>query len=376
MKICVPKEIKAHEYRVGLVPNSVQALVSRGHQVFIQSTAGTGIGVSDQDYSSVGATIVQSAAEIFAVADLIVKVKEPQPSECLLLKPHQTLFTFLHLAAEPTMAELLLKSGVTAIAYETVTDAAGKLPLLTPMSDVAGRIAVQAGAHYLEKPQGGCGILIGGVPGVQPAKVAIVGGGVVGSSAITIAMGMGADVTVLDNSEKRLKELSSQFGARLKTVLATPDSIAAVVIESDLVIGAVLVAGAAAPKLVTKEIVAKMRSGSVIVDVAIDQGGCIETSFPTNFDNPTFVKSGVIHHCVTNLPGAVPRTSAFALNNATLPFVIEIADKGYKQACLANSHLLAGLNICNGKVTHESVAKAVNQPYTPASTVLQEVGNK
>lgn len=370
MKIGVPKEIKSHEYRVGLVPQSVFTLTQHDHEVFVQATAGLGIGITDQDYSDAGAIILESAAAVFDAAELIIKVKEPQPEECAKLKNDQILFTFLHLAADPKLAELLVKSGVTAIAYETVTDAQGKLPLLTPMSDVAGRIAVQVGAHHLEKPQGGRGILIGGVPGVAPAKVVIIGGGVVGSGAVQIALGMGADVTVLDRSEECLRNLTAKFGPKLHTVLATPDTIAEQVIAADLVIGAVLVAGAAAPKLVSKEIVAKMQPGAVIVDVAIDQGGCIETSRPTNFANPTFVESGVIHQCVTNLPGAVPRTSAFALNNATLPFVLEIASKGYKDACLSNPHLLAGLNVCKGNITHESVAQAVNLPYVAATQVL------
>lgn len=372
MKIGVPKEIKAHEYRVGMVPNSVKELVSRGHQVIIQSLAGAGVGISDQDYLDAGAEIAPDAATVFAKSELIVKVKEPQPEECARLKPNQVLFTFLHLAAEPSLAQLLMRSGCVAIAYETVTDAAGKLPLLAPMSAIAGRIAVQEGAHSLEKAQGGRGILLGGIVGAPSAKVTILGGGVVGLHAIEVALGMGAEVTVLDKSVDRLNELAQQFTKRLNTVLSTPETIAEHVVKADLVIGAVLVTGAAAPKLVTKEIVAKMQAGAVIVDVAIDQGGCIESSRPTNFNAPTYVECGVIHQCVTNLPGAVPRTSAFALNNATLPFIIEIADKGYKQACLTNPHLMAGLNICDGKVTHESVAKAVNQQYVAADRLLRD----
>lgn len=372
MKIGVPKEIKTHEYRVGMVPSSVKELVLRGHTVIVQAAAGAGIGVSDQEYIKAGAEIAPSADHVFAESELLVKVKEPQAEECKKLKPNQTLFTFLHLAADPVQAQLLMQSKITAIAYETVTDSLGRLPLLAPMSEVAGRIAIQTGAHYLEKAQGGRGVLLGGVPGVLPAKVTILGGGVVGANAIRVALGMGAEVVVLDKSLQKLSELSDVFGWRLKTVYASQAAIDDLVINSDLVIGAVLVPGAAAPKLVSKEIVAKMQPGAVIVDVAIDQGGCIETSRTTSFAAPTFVEYGVIHHCVSNLPGAVPRTSAFALNNATLPFIIEIADKGYRQACLDNQHLLAGLNVCNGMITHASVAKAVNQIYVPALTVLKE----
>jgi alanine dehydrogenase len=370
MKIGVPKEIKSHEYRVGLVPQSVQTLVNNGHQVFVQTAAGAGIGVSDQDYINAGAVILATANEIYAVAELIIKVKEPQPEECLKLKPQQIIFTFLHLAALPELSDLLVRSGAIAFAYETVTDKHGKLPLLAPMSDIAGRIAVQEGAHYLEKPYGGRGVLIGGVPGAAPAKVTVLGGGVVGNSAIQVALGMGANVTVLDKSETRLQELAMIHGSKLQIVTSTADNIAANVVDADIVIGGVLVAGAAAPKLVTKEIVAKMMPGAVIVDVAIDQGGCIETSRPTNFSDPIFIEYGVVHQCVTNLPGAVPRTSAFALNNATLPFILELANNGYKNACLSNPHLMAGLNICDGKITHESVAKALQQPYFAAAQSL------
>jgi alanine dehydrogenase len=371
MKIGVPKEIKAHEHRVGMVPNSVKELVSRGHTVIVQSSAGDGIGVSDENYVSSGAQIVSTADEVFAQSELIVKVKEPQPEECKRLRSDQIIFTFLHLAADHQQSQLLMQSGVTAIAYETVTDSFGRLPLLAPMSEVAGRMAVQAGAHLLEKTQGGRGVLLGGVPGVAPAKVTVLGGGVVGANAIQIALGMGAEVTVLDNSIDRLRDLEKQFSYHLNTIYAVQAAIDEQIINSDLVIGAVLVPGASAPKLLTKEIVALMQPGSVIVDVAIDQGGCIETSRPTNFNAPTYIEYGVIHSCVTNLPGAVPRTSAFALNNATLPFIIEIADKGYKQACLDNRHLMDGLNICHGMVTHRSVAEAINQTYVPALKVLQ-----
>lgn len=371
MKIGVPKEIKTHEYRVGMVPSSVKELVQRGHTVLVQAAAGTGIGVSDQEYIKAGAEIAASADKVFADSELIIKVKEPQAEECKMLKPQHTLFTFLHLAADPALAYLLMQSKAAAIAYETVTDPAGRLPLLAPMSEVAGRIAVQAGAHHLEKAQGGRGILLGGVPGVLPAKVVILGGGVVGANAIRVALGMGADVVVLDKSLHKLRELSDIFGWQLKTVYASQTAIEEHVITADLVIGAVLVPGAAAPKLVSKEIVSKMLPGAVIVDVAIDQGGCIETSRATSFAEPTFIEHGVIHQCVSNLPGAVPRTSALALNNATLPFIIEIADKGYRQACLDNLYLLAGLNVCNGMITHASVAQAVNQTYVPAITVLK-----
>ncbi len=371
MIIGVPKEIKPHEHRVGIVPHSVKELVNRGHQVLVQTKAGDGIGVSDKDYISSGAKIVPDADQIFAESELIVKVKEPQAIECSKFKPGQILFTFLHLAADPKLAQTLLQTGIVGIAYETVTDSAGHLPILAPMSEVAGRIAVQIGAHNLEKPQGGRGVLLGGVTGVTPAKVTIIGGGVVGTNAAQVAIGMGAKVVVLDKSTDRLKQLNEQFGTRLIAIYSDPAQIEAHVANSDLVIGAVLVPGAAAPKIVSKNIVSKMLPGSVIADVAIDQGGCVETSRPTSFDSPTYVESGVIHQCITNLPGAVPLTSTLALNNATLPFIVELADKGAKRACLDNPHLLAGMNIYHDMVTHKSVAEAIGQTYVSPLQALQ-----
>ncbi len=370
MIIGVPKEIKIHEHRVGLVPHSVKELVQRGHTVLVQSLAGAGIGVSDADYISSGAVMVPTADDIFARAELIIKVKEPQVEECKKLNSRHILFTFLHLAADKELAISLLDSGVTGIAYETVTDSSGKLPILAPMSAVAGRVVVQRGAHYLERPQGGRGVLLGGAAGVEPAKVTVLGGGVVGSNAIQVALGMGAKVTVLDNSSNRLAELAQQFGTGLQTELAEPANIEKHVVDADLVIGAILVPGAAAPRIVSKSAIVRMRPGSVVADVAIDQGGCFETSRPTDFDSPTYVEHGVIHQCITNLPSAVPYTSAYALNHVTLPYIFELADKGYKQACLDNPGLLAGLNICQGKVTHESVAEAMQQHYMPAIEVL------
>ena len=370
MIIGVPKEIKAHEHRVGLVPHSVKELVNIGHAVIVQRAAGLGVGISDDDYISAGAKIVATAEEVFAIAELIIKVKEPQSTECHLLNNRHTLFTFLHLAADPKLAIYLLETGVTAIAYETVTDASGGLPLLTPMSAIAGRIVVQLGAHYLEKPQGGRGILLGGVEGVAPAVVTVLGGGVVGMNSVAVALGMGAKVTVLDKSQSRLEQLARQFGDGLQTVLASAETIEQHVIASDLLIGAVLVPGGAAPKLVSREVLGKMQPGSVVADVAIDQGGCFESSRPTDFYAPTYIENQVIHQCITNLPSAVPRTSAFALNNATLPYIILLAEKGYRQACRESPGLLAGLNICNGVVTHEFVAKAINRVYVPAIKVL------
>lgn len=371
MIIGVPREIKSQEHRVGIVPHSVKQLVNRGHQVLVQTKAGDGVGVSDSAYIDSGAKIVQTADEIFAQAELIVKVKEPQATECSKFKPGQIIFTFLHLAADPKLAQELLQTGVVGIAYETVTDANGHLPILAPMSEVAGRLAVQIGAHNLEKPQGGRGVLLGGVTGVEPAKVTVLGGGVVGTNAIQVALGMGANVVVLDKSTDRIKQLTEQFGTRLTAIYSDQAQVAKHVTTADLVIGAVLVPGAAAPKIVSKQVVSAMRPGTVIADVAIDQGGCVETSRPTNFDAPTYIEHGVIHQCITNLPGAVPLTSTLALNNATLPFIIEIADKGAKQACLDNPHLMNGLNICHGMVTHKSVAEAIGQTYVPPLQALQ-----
>jgi alanine dehydrogenase len=359
MKIGVPKEIKVHEYRVGLVPAGVRELVEAGHQVLVQSGAGAGIGFEDSDYQAAGAKIAAQAADVFGAAELIVKVKEPQLGECKMLRTGQTLFTYLHLAADKAQAEALLASGATAIAYETVTAADGSLPLLTPMSEVAGRMSVQVGANCLQKANGGFGVLLGGVPGVQPAKVVILGGGVSGTHAAEMAVGLRADVTVVDRSVRRLRELSTMFSSQLKTVYSTAHAIEALVRDADLVIGAVLIAGAAAPKLVTRAMVKTMKPGAVLVDIAIDQGGCFETSRPTTHAEPTYVLDGVIHYCVTNMPGAVPRTSTFALTNATLPYVKAIADQGWRQALASDVGLARGLNVHAGQLTHEAVARAL-----------------
>ena len=370
MIVGVPKEIKNHEYRVGMTPGSVKEMVHHGHTVLIENNAGLGIGFSDQDYEIAGAQIVSTAKEIFEEARLIIKVKEPQPKECALLKPDHVLFTFLHLAPDPEQTKLLLKSGCTAIAYETVTDKQGRLPLLSPMSEVAGRMSVQAGAHCLEIAAGGRGVLLGGVPGVDPADVIVIGGGVVGTNAIRVAIGMEARVTVLDKSIHRLRELDDLFGSRLTTLYATKDNIERCLVNADLVIGAVLVPGGAAPKIIKKEHLSYMRRGSVIVDVAIDQGGCCETSRPTTHAEPTYVVDHVVHYCVANMPGAVARTSTLALNNATLPYALAIADKGYKKALLDDPHLLSGLNIHRGQVTCSGVGEALGLPVVEAKKIL------
>jgi alanine dehydrogenase len=359
MRIGVPKEIKNHEYRVGLTPASVSELTAAGHQVFIQTQAGMGIDFSDADYVEAGATIVATAADTFAKADMIVKVKEPQPVEIAMLEARHTLFTYLHLAPDPEQAKGLMKSGATCIAYETVTAKNGSLPLLKPMSEVAGRMSVQVGAHYLEKEQGGRGVLLGGVPGVPPARVAILGGGVSGVNAAQMAVGMRADVTIYDINNDRLAELDMFFSSQIKTAYASKAAIAAAVARAHLVIGAVLVPGAAAPKLVTREMLRTMKRGSVLVDIAIDQGGCFETSHATTHDNPVFVEEGVIHYCVANMPGAVARTSAFALNNATLPFALRLANQGAEGAMAADPHLANGLNVMGGKIMHKAVADAL-----------------
>ena len=363
MKIGVPQEIKVHEYRVGLVPAGVRELVNAGHTVVVQSGAGAGIGFGDTDYKAAGASIASTAADVFASADLIVKVKEPQLAECRMLKPGQVLFTYLHLAADKAQAQALIDSGATAIAYETVTAIDGSLPLLTPMSEVAGRMSVQVGASSLQKANGGFGVLLGGVPGVPPAKVVVLGGGVSGTHAAEMAVGLGADVTVVDRSVKRLRELSALYGNRLKTAYSTTHTIEELVRDADLVIGAVLIAGAAAPKLVTRAMVKSMKSGAVLVDIAIDQGGCFETSRPTTHAEPTYVVDGVIHYCVTNMPGAVPRTSTFALTNATLPYVRSLADLGWRAALARDAGLARGLNVHAGQITHEAVAKALQFNY-------------
>ncbi len=363
MKIGVPKEVKIHEYRVGLVPAGVRELVAGGHTVLVQSGAGAGIGFDDANYQTAGATITRNAEDIFAAADLIVKVKEPQITECQQLRKGQTLFTYLHLAADREQAQALLMSGATAIAYETVTAPDGSLPLLTPMSEVAGRMSVQVGANCLQKANGGFGVLLGGVPGVAPAKVVILGGGVSGTHAIEMAVGLRADVTVVERSVKRLRELSAIFGNQLKTVYSTAHAIEELVRDADLVIGAVLIAGAAAPKLVTHAMVKTMKAGAVLVDIAIDQGGCFETSRPTTHAEPTYMLDGVIHYCVTNMPGAVPRTSTFALTNATLPYVKSLADYGWNAAILKDVGLARGLNVHAGQLTHEAVASALGLDY-------------
>jgi alanine dehydrogenase len=370
MRIGVPKEIKTDEYRVGLTPGSVRELTHHGHAVLVEAGAGDGIGVRDADYQRAGARIIAVAAEVWATADLVVKVKEPQASEYPHLRQGQVLFTYLHLAPDRAQAEALVESGCTAIGYETVTGPGGGLPLLSPMSEVAGRMAVQAGAHCLERGAGGAGILLGGVPGVRAATVVVLGGGTVGTNAIRVAMGMEAQVTVVDRSLPRLKELDFQFGGRLNTIYATVESIEQYVADADLLIGAVLVPGAAAPELVTRAMVRAMRDRSVIVDVAIDQGGCCETSRPTTHSQPTYVEEGVVHYCVTNMPGAVARTSAFALNNATLPYVLALAGKGWRQALADDPGFRDGLNVHDGAITCHPVADALGLPCTPAASVV------
>jgi len=371
MRIGVPKEIKNHEYRVGLVPASVDELVRRGHRVLVQTGAGVGIGISDADYVAAGAEIAGSAARIWADAEMVVKVKEPLAQERRLLRPGQLLFTYLHLAPDLEQTRDLVASGAVCIAYETVTSASGGLPLLTPMSEVAGRLAPQVGAHCLEKAQGGRGVLLGGVPGVPPADVVVLGGGVSGTHAATIALGMGASVTVVDRSPEVLRRLSAQFGDRVRTVFSTRDAIAELVARADLVIGAVLVPGAAAPKLVTRDMLRTMKPGSVVVDIAIDQGGCFETSKPTTHSDPTYIVDGVVHYCVANMPGAVARTSTFALNNVTLPFVVALADKGWRQALADDVHLRAGLNVHAGCVTCAPVAQAHGLAHVPVETLFK-----
>ena len=362
MRIGVPKEIKNHEYRVGMTPAGVRELCANGHEVYVEHLAGLGIGQADEAYRNAGAEILPDAESVFAQAELIIKVKEPQAQECRRLRPGQVLFTYLHLAPDPQQAKLLLESGAIAIAYETVTDAQGRLPLLAPMSEVAGRMAVQVGAHCLEKAQGGAGVLLAGVPGVSPGKVAVLGGGVVGLNSARLAAGLGADVTILDKSLPRLAEIDASFGPRIKTLYATAESVEKSVFDADLVIGAVLVPGANAPKLVTRAMLAQMRPGSVLVDVAIDQGGCFETSHATTHADPTYVVDDIVHYCVANMPGAVARSSTYALTNATLPFIKQLADLGWRRALADNSHLRAGLNVAEGLIMHPSVASALGQP--------------
>jgi len=362
MRIGVPKEIKNHEYRVGLTPPSVAELVAAGHEVVVETGAGRGIDFEDSDYVEAGATILPDADQVFEQAEMIVKVKEPQPVEIARLKPHHLLFTYLHLAADKPQAEGLMKSGATCIAYETVTSPRGGLPLLKPMSEVAGRMAVQVGAHYLEKEQGGRGVLLGGVPGVAPARVAILGGGIAGVNAAQMAVGMRADVTIYDINNDRLAELDMFFSNQIKTAYASKAAIAAAVAKAHLVIGAVLIPGAAAPKLVTRDMLKTMTRGSVLVDIAIDQGGCFETSHATTHDDPVFEVDGITHYCVANMPGAVARTSAFALNNATLPFALKLANMGAEAAMKADPHLANGLNVSGGKIRHAAVAEALDLP--------------
>jgi alanine dehydrogenase len=359
MLVGVPKEIKNHEYRVGLTPGAIKEFINNGHQVIVQASAGTAIGFDDAQYIDAGATIIDTAEEIFDKAEMIVKVKEPQPNECKMLSKGQTLYTYLHLAPDPQQTELLVESGATCIAYETVTDNRGALPLLAPMSEVAGRMAIQAGAHFLEKAYGGSGTLLGGVPGVAPGRVLIIGGGVVGTNAAKMALGLGADVTILDRSLPRLRELDDIFNGQLKTVYSTADAIEHYSSRADLVIGAVLIPGAAAPKLLTREHIKNMKTGSVVVDVAIDQGGCFETSKATTHQDPVYIVDDVVHYCVANMPGGVARTSTMALNNATLPFGIALANKGAKQAMLDDVHLLNGLNVHEGFVTYKAVVDAL-----------------
>jgi len=367
MRVGVPKEIKVHEYRVGLTPASVAELVAAGHEVIVETKAGLGIDFSDEDYVNAGASIGANAAEVFASADMIVKVKEPQASEIALREPRHLLFTYLHLAPDPEQAKGLLASGATCIAYETVTAKDGSLPLLRPMSEVAGRMSIQVGAHYLEKEPGGRGVLLGGVPGVAPARVTILGGGIAGVNAAQMAVGMRADVTIYDISNARLAELDMFFGSQIKTAYATRAAIAHAVARSELVIGAVLIPGAAAPKLVTRDMLKTMKRGSVLVDIAIDQGGCFETSHATTHQDPVYEVDGVIHYCVANMPGAVARTSTFALNNATLPFVLKLAKHGAQGAMKADPHLAAGLNVANGFITYKAVADDLALPFKAAA---------
>lgn len=370
MLVGVPKEIKNHEYRVGLTPESVAVMVERGHKVCVQSQAGEGMGASDDAYRAVGAEIVVDAETVFAQAEMIVKVKEPQAQERALLKSGQVLYTYLHLAPDPEQTFDLVESGAVCIAYETVTDVSGALPMLKPMSQVAGRLSIQAGATALEKSNGGVGVLLGGVPGVAPAKVVVIGGGVVGFNAAQMAVGLQADVTVLDTKAQTIENLSRYFGSQARVLHSNQQLLRAEVSSADLVIGAVLVHGAAAPKLVTKAMLKTMKAGAVVVDVAIDQGGCFETSRPTTHEHPTFVEEGVVHYCVANMPGAVPRTSTYALNNATLAGALAIADKGWRQALKDDAHLRNGLNVCEGKVTYPAVAAHLSYEYVAPDTLL------
>ena len=370
MLIGVPREIKVREYRVGLTPTNVREVVAHGHQVVVERGAGAGIGMTDAHYEAAGARIAADAAAVFREAEMIVKVKEPLAAERAMLRRGQVLFTYLHLAPDPAQAHDLMRSGATCIAYETVTSPHGGLPLLAPMSEVAGRMSIQVGAYFLEKAHGGLGMLLGGVPGVDPAKVVVLGGGVVGTHAIHIALGMGADVWVLDRSVDVLRRLWTQFDRPLNTVFSTRDAVEQHVAAADLVVGGVLIPGAAAPKLVGADLIRRMKPGSVVVDVAIDQGGCFETSRPTTHDEPTYVVDDVIHYCVTNMPGGVPRTSAVALNNATLPYVLALADKGARRALAEDPHLRNGLNVHAGRITHAAVAAALGESFEDPAKAL------
>jgi len=370
MLVGVPKEIKNNEFRVGLTPPSVHELVARGHRVIVQAGAGAGIGLTDEQYTAAGATMAASAQDVFAQAEMIVKVKEPQPQECAMLRPGQILYTYLHLAPDPEQTAALVKSGAVCIAYETITGPGGGLPLLAPMSEVAGRMSIQAGASHLEKSKGGAGILLGGVPGVAAGHIVIIGAGVVGTNALQMAVGIGARVTVLDKNVDRLRQLDLIYGNRITTLYSNAHAIEEAVLSADLVIGGVLVPGAAAPKLVTRAMIARMKKGSVVVDVAIDQGGCFETSHPTTHADPTFVVDGVVHYCVANMPGAVARTSTFALNNATIGHAVALANKGWRKALRDDPHLRSGLNVCEGKVTYAAVAKDLGYDYVRAESVL------
>ncbi|MEM7124083.1 MAG: alanine dehydrogenase [Pseudomonadota bacterium] len=370
MLLGVPKEIKVHEYRVGMTPASVREVIQHGHQVIVQKGAGREIGLDDKMYVKAGAEIVDTPQEVFARADMVVKVKEPQPDECRMLRDGQILFTYLHLAPDPEQTRLLVESGCTAIAYETVTDDHGGLPLLAPMSEVAGRMSIQAGAHCLEKTQKGSGVLLGGVPGVEPGKVVVIGGGVVGTNAARMAVGLGAEVTIFDRSVARLRHLDEFFEGRAKNLYSTVDQVEEYVLAADLVVGAVLVPGAAAPKVVTEAQVKRMKRGSVLCDVSIDQGGCFETSHATTHAKPTYRVHQVVHYCVANMPGGVARTSTFALNNATLPFTVRLANNGVKKALADDPHLKEGLNVMAGKVTYKAVAEALGYDYVPADQAL------
>jgi len=370
MRIGVPKEIKNHEYRVGLTPASVREFVAHGHSVLVQAGAGAAIGLDDAQYRAAGAALADAAQEVFAQSDMIVKVKEPQPQECAMLRPGQLLYTYLHLAPDPGQTAALVKSGAVCVAYETITGANGGLPLLAPMSEVAGRMSIQAGAAHLEKSKGGMGVLLGGVPGVAPGHVVILGAGVVGTHALQCAVGAGARVTVLDRNVDRLRQLDLVFGNRITTLYSNAASVEESVLAADLVIGGVLIPGAAAPKLVTRDLISRMRKGAVVVDVAIDQGGCFETSHATTHAEPTYVVDGVVHYCVANMPGAVARTSTFALNNATIGPGLALADQGWQAAMRGDPHLKAGLNVAHGKVTFEAVAQALGYDYTPPDALL------